>query len=116
MSENIVLEKSYKFALRIVALYRKLTEERREYVLSKSLLSDGTNIGAYIESAQETETGTGFSHEMSIALQKAGRTKYWLNVLHDGCFLDDEDYQKAYEECAEIRRLLGRIVNTTRGR
>lgn len=115
MSENIVLEKSYKFALRIVGLYRKLAEERHEYVLSKNLLSDGTNIGAYIESAQETEARAGFSHEMSIALQKASRTKYWLNVLHDGRFLDDEDYQTAYEECAEIRRLLGRIVKTTRG-
>jgi len=115
MSENIVLEKSYKFALHIVALYRKLTEEKHEYVLSKSLLSDGTNVGAYIESAQETEARTGFLHEMSIALQKASRTKYWLNVLHDGRFLDDEDYQKAYEDCAEIRRLLGKIVKTTRG-
>src|SRR5215510_5700421 len=98
MSENIVLEKSYKFALHIVELYRKLTEERHEYVLSKNMLNDGTNVGAYIESAQETESRAGFAHEMSIALQKAGRTKYWLNVLHGGRFLDDEDYQKAYEE------------------
>ncbi|MCI0697147.1 four helix bundle protein [candidate division KSB1 bacterium] len=116
MKENIVLEKAYKFALHIVELYRKLTDERHEYVLSKNLLNDGTNVGAYIESAQETETGVGFSHEMSIALQKANRTKYWLNVLHDGRFLDDEEYQKAYEDCAEIRRLLGSIVKTTRGR
>jgi len=115
MKENIVLEKAYKFALLIVELYRKLTDERHEYVLSKNLLSDGTNVGAYIESAQETETGAGFSHEMSIALQRATRTKYWLNVLHDGRYLNDEDYQKAYEDCAEIRRLLGKIVKTTRG-
>jgi four helix bundle protein len=115
MNDNVVLEKSYKFALRIVEIYRKLTEERHEYVLSKNLLSDGTNVGAYIESAQETEARGGFAHEMGIALQKASRTKYWLNVLHDGRYLDDEDYQKAYEECAEIRRLLGRIVKTTRG-
>lgn len=114
MKENIVLEKAYRFALRIVEIYRKLTEERREYVLSKNLLNDGTNIGAHIESAQETETGTGFSHEMSIALQKANRTKYWLNVLHDGRFLNDEDYQTVYAECAEIRRILGKIVKTAR--
>jgi four helix bundle protein len=115
MKENIVLEKADKFALHTVELYRKLAEERHEYILSKNLLNDGTNIGAYIESAQETENGTAFSHEMSLALQKAGRTKYWLNLLHDGLFLGAEDYQTAYEELAEIRRLLGRILKTTRG-
>jgi hypothetical protein len=60
MKENAVLEKSYKFALHTVELFRRLTDERHEYVLSKNLLNDGTNIGAYIESAQETENGSGF--------------------------------------------------------
>jgi four helix bundle protein len=115
LKENIVLEKAYQFALHVVELYRKLTEERHEYILSKNLLNDGTNIGAYIESAQETENGMAFSREMSIALQKAGRTKYWLNVLHDGRFIGSEEYRMAYEECAELRRLLGKIIKTTRG-
>ncbi|MBO0800003.1 MAG: four helix bundle protein [Blastocatellia bacterium] len=57
----------------------------------------------------------GFAHEMSIALQKAGRTKYWLNLLHDGGFLGDEDYQQALEECLELKRLLGSILKKTRG-
>ncbi len=115
MTENIVLEKAYKFALLIVELYRKLTEEKHEYVISKNMVNDGTNIGAYIESAQETESRADFAHEMRIALQRAGRTKYWLNVLHGGRFLGDEDYQTAFEKCAEIRRLLGSIVKKTRG-
>src|SRR5262249_12289225 len=81
---------------------------KREFVLSKNLLADGTNVGAYVESAQETESRAAFAHEMSIALQKAGRTKFWLNLIHDGRFIDDEEYQKAYVECLEIKRLLGR--------
>jgi four helix bundle protein len=113
MSENIVLEKPYKFALHIVELYRSLTEESREYVFSKNLLSDGTNVGAYVESAQETESRASFAPEMGVALQKAGRTKFLLNLLHDGRFLGDHDYQKAYEECLEIKRLLGSIVKKT---
>jgi len=115
MSENIVLDKSYKFALHVVELYRKLTDEKREFVLSKNLLADGTNVGAYVESAQETESRAAFAHEMGIALQKAGRTKYWLNLLHDGRFVAEDDYQKTYEECLEIKRLLGSIVKKTRG-
>lgn len=115
MSDNIVLEKSYKFALRIVRLYRKLTEEKHEYVLSKALLSDGTNVGAYIESAQEAEPNGGFWREMNTALLKAARTQYWLNVLHDGGFLDDTDFQPAYDDCQELKRLLGRITKTSKG-
>jgi len=56
MKDNVVLEKSYKFALRIVQLYRKLTDEKHEFVLSKALLSDGTNVGAYVEAAQDAES------------------------------------------------------------
>lgn len=115
MSENIVLDKSYKFALHIVRLYRKLTDEKHEYVLSKAMLSDGTNVGAYVESAQEAESRDGFSREMSTALQKAGRTKFWLNVLHDGRFLDDDDFQRAYDEFLELKRLLSPIVRKTKG-
>src|SRR5205823_1742574 len=115
MSDNIVLEKSYKFALRIVRLYRKLTEEKHEYVLSKAMLSDGTNVGAYVESAQEAGAHDGFGRDMNTALAKAGRTKFWLNVLHEGGFLDAEDFQPAYDDCLELKRLLGKITRTTRG-
>jgi four helix bundle protein len=52
---------------------------------------------------------------MSIALQKAGQTKYWLNLLHDGRVIGSEEYRMAYEERAELRRLLGKIIKTTRG-
>ena len=114
MKENLVLEKSYGFALHIVRLYRKLTEEKHEYVLSKTLLGDGTNIGAYIESAQEADSREGFRHDMKTALAKAGRTKYWLNVLHDGGFLNDADFKPAYDECLELKRILGRITSTAK--
>jgi four helix bundle protein len=114
VSENIVLDKSYKFALHVVRLYQMLVDEKREYVLSKNLLSDGVNIGAYVEAAQETESRSAFAHEISIALQRAGRTKYWLNLLHDGRFLSEEDYRKALDECLELKRLLGAIIKKTR--
>lgn len=114
MNDNVVLDKSYKFALHVVRLYQTLTDDRREYVLSKALLSDGTNIGAYVESAQEAESRDGFAREISLALQKAGRTKFWLNLLHDGRLLSDEDHQEALDECLELKRLLGSIIKKTR--
>jgi len=114
MSENIALDKSYKFALNIVGIYRKLCDEKHEYVLSKALLGDGTNVGAYVESAQEAESRDGFAREISIALQKAGRTKFWLNLLHDGHYIDSDEHHRALEECLELKRLLGSILKKTR--
>jgi len=66
MAENIVLEKSYKFALRVVKLYKYLTEVRKEFVVSKRLLADGTDLGAHVKAAQEAEGRGGFIHEMSL--------------------------------------------------
>jgi hypothetical protein len=66
MSENIVMDKAYKFALRIVALYKHLSEEKKEFVLSKFVLASGTQIGARIEIAQEAESRSGFIHEMGM--------------------------------------------------
>jgi four helix bundle protein len=114
MSENVVLAKSYRFALHIAELYKHLTDVKHEYVLSKGLLSDGTNVGAYVEAAQEAESRAGFAREISIALQKAGRTKFWLSLLHDARFLDDADYQAALEECLELKRLLGSILKSSK--
>jgi hypothetical protein len=71
MGENIVLEKSYKFALRVVKLYKYLIEVRKEFVISKRLLADGTDLGAHVKAAQEAEGRSGFIHEMSAVLKKA---------------------------------------------
>ena len=48
LKENQVLEMSFEFAVRIVNLYKYLTGERKEYVMSKQLLRCGTSIGANV--------------------------------------------------------------------
>jgi hypothetical protein len=69
MAENVILEKSYTFALRAVRSYKYLTEIRREFILSKRLLADGTDLGAHVKAAQDADGRSGFIHEMSAALQ-----------------------------------------------
>src|SRR5207248_8318306 len=81
MSENVILEKSCRFALRIVRLYKFLSEEKKEFVLSKQALIAGTYVGAHVKAAQEGESKTVFVHEMSAALQKASQAQYWLQLL-----------------------------------
>jgi four helix bundle protein len=116
MGENIILEKSYKFALRIVKLYKYLTEVKKEFVISKRLLADGTDLGAHVKAAQEAEGRGGFIHEMSAALQKSSRVEYWLRLLRDGEFLDEKEFDSMNADNQELFSLLTTIVKTSRSR
>jgi four helix bundle protein len=113
MSENIILDKSYKFALRIVKLYKYLAEEKKEFVMSKSLLSRGTSIGERVKSAQEAESRAVFASEMGAALRNASATEFWLDLLHDGEFLSDSQHDSILADCKEILKILTKITKTT---
>lgn len=78
---NIVLDKSFKFSVRIVRLHRYLCDEQKEYVLSKQLLRAGTSIGANVNEAQAAQSKKDFVSKMSIASKEARETKYWLDLL-----------------------------------
>jgi four helix bundle protein len=115
MGENVVLEKSFRFALRVVAMYQYLAQEKKEYVLSKKALDTGTAIGEHVESAQDSEDRAIFIQEMSIALRATRRTRYWLLLLHEGGYLDDKHFESILADCEELKGLLTSIVKTSRG-
>lgn len=116
MGENVVLEKSYKFALRVVRLYKHLTDVRKEFIISKRLLADGTDLGAHVKAAQEAEGKGGFIHEMSAALQKSSRVEFWLQLLRDSEFIDEKEFDSMNSDNQELFSLLTKIVKTSRGR
>jgi four helix bundle protein len=113
VSENVILDKSYKFALRIGRLYKYLTEEKKEFVMSKSLLSKGTAIGERVKSAQEAESRAVFASEMGAALRNASATEFWLDLPHGGGFLDDNQHDSVLTDCKEILKILTKITKTT---
>jgi len=115
MSENVLLGKSYQFALRSVRLYRYLCEEKKEFVLSRKAMETGTSVGAKVKSAQEAGAKAAFVNEMSLALQRASETQYWLQLLHDGGYLSEPEFTAIHEDCVEIIRLLVAIVKKSRG-
>jgi four helix bundle protein len=86
MAENVVKDKSYKFAVRVVGLYKYLANEKKEYVLSRQLLRAGTSIGANIKEATQAESRADFIHKMAIALKEASETEYWLELLKETGF------------------------------
>ena len=114
MNKNPVLEKSIKFALRIVKLYRFLSEEKSEYVLSKRILISGTHIAKFIKDANQAESKTAFAYDMNIALKRASETEFWLMILREGDFIDEKPYNSMNEDCVELIKLLTSIVKTSK--
>ena len=112
--ENIVKEKSYKFALRVIKAYKFLSEDKREFVLSKQMLRSGTAIGALIREAEQAQSRKDFIHKMNIALKEANETEYWLMLLKDSEYIDEKSFESIHKDCDELIRLLISIVKTTR--
>ena len=111
MSESIVRQKSFGFALEIISLYKQLSAEK-EYVLSKQLLRSGTSIGANIEEAVAAQSRRDFLAKMSIASKEARETRYWL-VLLQKSKLTKLDLKPAIVQVEELIRILTSIVKTT---
>ncbi len=114
MSKHILLEKSYKFALRIVKLSQYLSEEKREFVLSKKILDSGVNIGVFIEEAQQGENRADFSQKYSIANKEAFKTNFLLRLLRDGGFLSEKQSQSLLDDCEELQKMLISAIKTSK--
>jgi four helix bundle protein len=111
---NVVLEKSFTFAVGIVKTGRRLQLDRREWVLSKQLIRSGTSIGANIEEAIAAQSKKDFLSKMSIALKEARETHYWLRVIRDSGHANGVETEAHIPECQELIRLLSSITLTTR--
>lgn len=116
MKENILKDKSYKFALRIVKLFQFLSVERKEYVLSKQILRSGTSVGANIEEAYQGESKSDFIHKLAIANKEAFETHYWLRLLRDSIILETNMAESFMADCDEIQRMLVAAIKTAKSR
>jgi four helix bundle protein len=114
MENNIVLEKSFAFALRIVKLYRYLVDEKKEYVLSKELLSAGTNIGRHVKEAVYAESREVFVNEFGVARRKSADIEYWLQLLMFGGVLSEKEYESVDADRVEVTKLINSIRTTTK--
>ena len=114
MEENKIKSKSKRLAVRIVKLYQYLSEEKREYVISKQMLRSGTSIGANVHEALQGQSKADFTAKMSIALKEASETEYWLELLRETEYLSKEEYESIQKDCGEVAKLLITIVKTSR--
>ena len=114
MKENLLKTKSLAFSVRIVGLYRYLTEQKKEYILSKQILRSGTSIGANIYEANYGQSKVDFEAKRQIALKEAAETEYWLLLLTQTNYLEESMGKSLNEDCLELKRLLISSVRTAR--
>ena len=102
------------FAVRIVRLYKYLSEQEREYVMSKQILRSGTSIGANVREAEYAQSRKDFISKMSIALKEAAETEYWIELLHRSEYLKGDAYQSILADSQELCKILIAIVYSSK--
>ncbi len=112
--DNIIQIKSYNFAVRVVKLYKHLSQEKKEFVLSKQLLRSGTSIGANIEEAIGGQSRKDFFAKLTIAYKEARESHYWIRLLKDTDFLSDKESESLLTDIDEILKIIGSIQKTVR--
>lgn len=112
--QNVVKEKSYDFAIRILEVYKILLAGNCENVLSRQLLRCGTSIGSNIEEAVGTQSKKDFIHKIFIAYKEARETHYWIRLLRDTGYLDKNITGSLLEMCDELLKLTGKIISTSK--
>ncbi len=111
-TDNVVAEKSMKFAIRIVNCYNYLRNEKQEFVMAKQILRSGTSIGANIKESVYGESKADFIHKLRIALKEASETEYWLDLLFQTKYIEKKEYESLATDCVELIKLLTSIIKT----
>lgn len=114
--ENVIADKSFKFALRIVKLFMYLKNKKVERDLCLQLLNSGTSVGANIEEAVGGSSKKDFVHKLEIAYREARETRYWLRLLKESELLEEKLALSMIKDCEEILKILTAILNSSKGK
>jgi len=112
--ENVLLVKSFSFAVRVVNLYKHLSSERKEYVLSKQLLRSGTSVGALVREAQNAESKADFIHKLGIAQKECDETIYWLELLKETEYISKTEFDSLNNESIQILKIIKSSILTVK--
>ena len=114
MSDSIIKNKSFSFAIRVINLYKFLIENKREYVLSKQSLRSGTAVGALVREAQNAESSADFVHKLGVAQKENDETLYWLELLFETNYLDENEYNSIQNDANELLKMIRSAIITSK--
>ncbi len=116
MGESILKTKSYEFSIEIVKIYKHLSKEKQEFIISKQLIRSWTSVWAMIREAEFGQSKADFINKMSIALKEANETLYRLDLLQDTLYIDQQQYQTLHGKWEEILRMLVATIKTSKAK
>ena len=114
MKEKVLKTKSFKFAVRIINLYKYLCYEKKEFVLSKQVLRSGTSVGAMVREAEHSESKRDFIHKMAIAQKEINETLYWLELLSETEYISTTEFKSINTDAIEIIKILTSSIKTAK--
>jgi len=114
--ENTARFKSKVFAIRIIKLYKYISEEKKEFVMSRQILKSGTSIGANLAEAECAISQKDFLAKVYIALKECSETKYWLELFHETEYISNEEFDSISTDCEELRKMLSATTKTMKSK
>jgi four helix bundle protein len=114
MKKNVIKDKSFDFAIKVVKLYKLLCKDRKEFVMSKQILRSGTSIGAMVRESEHAESKSDFIHKLSVALKEASETEYWLELLYEFDYVEKAHFISMKEDVHEVLKILTAIIKTSK--
>lgn len=114
MSDSIVKTKSFAFAVRVIKLYKFLTTQHKEYVISKQLLRSGTSVGANVRESQNAESKADFIHKLAIAQKECDESLYWLELLKETDYLNQKEFDSLHADATAILKIIRSIILTSK--
>jgi four helix bundle protein len=114
MKANVIQQKSYAFALKIIRLNKVLTGDKKEFILSRQVLRSGTSIGANVEEALAGSSKADFMNKINIAAKENRETSYWLRLLKDSEYISETEFNALHQECLEMQKIFSSILMTAK--
>lgn len=114
MKESVLANKSFDFAIRIVNLYKYLTDVKKESVLSKQLLRSGTAIGALQSEGSFAGNKPDFIHKYGIAQKECNETIYWLKLMHRTEYIDQKQFDSLNNDAVELLKIITASIITAK--
>ena len=114
MKPNIIKDKSFRYAIRTVKVYKLLVSEKKEYIMSKQLMRSGTSVGAMIREAEFAESKKDFIHKLSIAQKEINENIYWLELLNETKYLNKKEFDSLNHDAVEIIKLITSIIKSSK--
>jgi four helix bundle protein len=110
--KDILLEKSFSFALRVVKLYQYLTTVKKEFVMSKQLLKSGTSVGSNVRESKNAESGLDFIHKLAVSQKECDESMYWLELLNAAEYINGQEFTSMHKDADELLKIIKSSILT----